>query len=509
MKSKLLILIAAAGLLFTATSCKDYLDVNHNPNQIEEINPENVLPSAQLKVANPLMAWDFGFAGAYWVQYWTQNPKASQFKTLCDYGSFDFATTYIDLTAGALADLAYIQKQTAEDPDAKGLWYIAEAMNVFTWQMLTDVWGDIPYFEAIKGSEGLLYPKFDSQQSIYSDLIRRVDDLLAMDVSKQIVASKFDFIFGGDMGKWEVFVTSLKLKLMHRLSETSAYDNAAVLAFAEKAIGEGKLLLSSNAQVSGSIWANDQEGKRHPMREYQLGDAGYFSTNVIACKSFLDFLIAESDPRLDKLFTAPSSGHKAPYFGDYESTADCDGNGTSDKDETYTTVNMADNLPLVFISAWEMNFDVAELYFRAGNMAKAKEYYEAGVKASLKQHGISDTKVLSSPMTKWDAARGMECIGQQRWVAFAHYQHLEAWLERNRTKYPSVNDVDVQFNRKALWTSFPVGQLTISVRGRAFLGGQLPQSAMYPDAVRQRNPNAPGQKPNVGAKVWWNQNVGK
>lgn len=509
MKSKFLSLIAAAGLLFAASSCKDYLDVNHNPNAIEEVNPENVLPSAQLKIANPLMGWDFGFGGAYWVQYWSQNPKASQFKSLCDYGSFNFSTSYEDLTAGALNDLVYIQGKTAGDPDAQGLWYIAEALSIFTWQMLTDVWGDIPYSEAIKGSEGQNYPKFDSQQSIYSDLIRRIDDLLAKDVSNQKVSDKFDFVFGGDMDMWEIFATSLKLKLMHRLSETSAYDNAALLSFVEKAIADKRLLLSDNAQVSNKIWANDQEGKRHPMREFQDGGAGYFTTNVIACKSFLDFLIEENDPRLDKLFTKPSSGHKAPYFGDYESTTDSDGNGTSDKDETYTTVNMADNLPLVLISAWEMNFDVAEVYFRAGNMAKAKDYYEAGVKASLKQHGISDTKVLSSPMTKWDNARGMECIGQQRWVAFAHYQHLEAWLERSRTKFPSVNDVDVEFNRKDLWQNFPVGQLTVSVRGRAFLGGELPQSAMYPTAVLQRNPNAPGQKRDVGVRVWWNQKVGK
>ena len=194
--------------MIATSSCKDYLDVNHNPNAVEEINPENVLPSAQLKIANPLMGWDFGFGGAYWVQYWSQNPKASQFKTLCDYGSFDWSTSYADLTAGALNDLAYIQLQTASDPEAQGLWYIAEALSIFTWQMLTDAWGDIPYSEAIKGRDGLIYPKFDSQQSIYSDLLRRIDALLAMDVSKQNVTPRFDFVFGGNMEKWEMFATS-------------------------------------------------------------------------------------------------------------------------------------------------------------------------------------------------------------------------------------------------------------------------------------------------------------
>ncbi|MDR3267256.1 MAG: SusD/RagB family nutrient-binding outer membrane lipoprotein, partial [Tannerella sp.] len=96
-----------------------------------------------------------------------------------------------------------------------------------------------------------------------------------------------------------------------------------------------------------------------------------------------------------------------------------------------------------------------------------------------------------------------------KWVANCNYQHIESFLERNRTKYPAVNEINVAANRREAWNNFPVGDLTISVNGRALLNGTLPASPMYPEAVLSRNNNAPGQKANIGEKVWWNQKAGK
>jgi hypothetical protein len=97
----------------------------------------------------------------------------------------------------------------------------------------------------------------------------------------------------------------------------------------------------------------------------------------------------------------------------------------------------------------------------------------------------------------------------QKWVANCNYQHIESFLERNRTKYPSVNNIDIAANRTGAWSSFPVGDLTVSVKGRTLLNGNLPASPLYPEYYIFRNNNAPAQKANVGEKVWWNQKQGK
>ncbi|MBR7067060.1 MAG: SusD/RagB family nutrient-binding outer membrane lipoprotein [Bacteroidales bacterium] len=510
MKSKFLILFAAVGLFFISSSCKDYLDVNHSMSAIEKLDAQRALPSAQIIIANQLMGWDMGIGSAVWVQYWTQAYNSSQYKALCSYSEFEWGTAYRDLCAGALADLGFIQRETADDKDNQGLWYIAEALSIYTWQVITDVWGDMPYFEAMKGNEGLVHPKFDTQESIYADLMVRIDNLVKMDISKMVVDPKFDFVFAGDMPQWQRFCNSLKLKLMLRLSETPGFDIAALAAFVDDAIGKDLLLLDKNAEIAGTTWNPKEVSKKHPLHEVQSDGANFISLNVIACKSFTDFLVQENDPRIDKFF----DGTLGAFAGDYDSKDDSDGNGKNDKDESWAKVNYStlETLPIPFISAWQMNFDVAEVLVRAGRTAEAQAYYEAGVKASCAAWGVDASAMLSSTdpqaKTPWKAEEALERIGLQRWVAFAYLQNLEAFLERNRTKFPSVNTIDVELNRQDAWTNFPVGQLTISVQGRAKLGGELPHSLLYPQTLRTRNNNAIPQKKNVGDKVWWDKKSG-
>lgn len=503
MKSKLLIIFSVIIMLFTAVSCNDWLDVNHDPNALEQIPDAKVLlPAAEIGVANNLMGWDFGFAGAFWVEYWTQSYTASQFKSLTEYLPQEFNTTYQSLMREPLTDLKRIKTMTAEDEN-RGYYFVAEALSIFTWQIITDVWGDMPYSEALRGDEGLLHPVQDKGQDIYTDLMKRVDALLDIDLNNSFIDSKFDYIYEGDLDAWYRFANSLKLKLMLRLSETPQYNNGTVLSFIQSA----DLLLSS-AKIPGTVWNDAMEGKRHPMREFEAGGANYFSTNVIASKNFIDYLNINADPRLTKLFT----GTKGAFYGDFDSKEDSDANGTTDDKEAYAKVVFAPNMDLMLMSDWEVNFYIAEVYTRASQNVQAKNYYEKGVTASLNQHGITDTNIIESGYAAWvtgTVEQNIKQIAMQKWVANANYQHIESFLERNRTKYPSVNEINIEANRRAAFENFPVGDLTISVKGRALLNGNLPASPLYPNSYIFRNTNAPEQKANVGQKVWWNVKAGK
>ncbi len=509
------IILSLIALLFT-WGCSDYLDVNHDPDAIEDIPDVKVLlPAVEVGIANNLMGWDVGFAGGFWVEYWTQKYTASQFKTLCDYQSENFNTAYTSLMREPMEDLKKMIDMTKDDGN-KGYYFVAEALSIFTWQIMADLWGGLPYFEALQGDEGISHPKYDAGDAIYADLMTRIENLQKIDLSGSSIDGKYDFIYAGNLDKWTEFVNSLKLKLMLRVSETSGYDNASVLNYIES----GVTFLSSSAKIPGSVWDENAEGKRHPMREFQLGGANYFSGNVIACKSFLDYLTTNYDPRADKLFTAPKGGHKGAFFGDYESKDDSDNNGTTDDKDNYSTsvfnLDAKDPavtvyLDIMLMSAWEVNFYIAEVYARAGS-SKAQDFYEAGVTASLSQHGIKDFTILETGYAQWmigTQEEQIKRIAMQKWVANCNYQHVESFLERNRTKYPSVNEIDIAAGRKAAWSNFPVGDLTISVKGRGLLQGNLPASPLYPDAYITRNNNAPSQKPNIGQKVWWDKKAGK
>lgn len=503
---KIIISALSALMLLFASGCQDWLDVNHDPNVLEQIpDGKVILPAAQVGLGNNLMGWDFGFAGGFWSEYWTQKYTSSQFKFLCEYNETSFGTAYSSLTAGVLADLEKI-KTLAVETTNDGNYFVAEALAIFTWQIMTDVWGNIPYSEALKGSEGIVSPKFDNGEDIYADLMGRIEKLLEMDLSNASIDSEYDFIYAGDMNKWKLFANSLKLKLMLRVTEASGYDNAKTLAFVK-----ANSFLSSSAKISGNVWSDGQEGKRHPMREFEAGGALYLSGNVIACKNFLDYLKNNGDPRLDKLFTVTnvSVGYRGAFFGDFDSKIASDGSTTDDK-VAYSIVRFDADMDLMIMSDWEVNFYIAEVYARAGDHPNAKRYYEAAVKASLAQHGVNGDAILGADgYAEWKdgtVEEEIKQIGMQKWVANANYQHIESFLERNRIKYPSVYNIDIKLKRKEAYADLKlVGNLTIAVNGRSKLNATLPASPIYPDDVMERNVNSPAQKANLGEKVWWDK----
>ncbi len=484
--------------------CEDWLDVNRDPNNLSELSsPENVMPVAQMAIGNALMGWEMGFHGAFWSQYWTQDHTSSQFKFIDEYQEDDFEYTYTNLVPFALNDLKAIKENSEE---GSGTYLIAEALSIFTWQVITDLWGDVPYFEALQGEEGTFSPKFDSQESIYADLTTRIDALLAMDFGNAEMTAKYDFIYNGDMSKWKAFAKSLKLKLMIRLSETSKYSNNDALALAN----DGGFITES-AMISGSVW-EAKDGKRHLMVEFI--SAGYFD-NIIASRTLTQYLAVNNDPRIGKLYLPTSDGlYLGSFQGDFGYTGDTDGDGTNDDEEDYSLVDFDANSSIPLISTWEVNFYLAEIYARANDNAKAKQFYDAGVRASLNFWGVGGSITGPGEYAEWPNGtieENIKAIAMQKWVAYCKLQHIEAFFERNRTKYPSVSPILIKTpaDRTEINLDYPVGEFIVSVAGQGKLSGNLPASPIYPNSVVTRNTTNPSQKTSMGEKVWWNQKAGK
>ncbi len=502
MKFRKVLYIALISLL-PLMGCNDWLDVNEDPNNLGELSsPEAVMPVAQMSIANSLMGWDMGFAGAFWSQYWTQDHTSSQFKFLDEYDETSFATAYTDLVPFALNDLKAIRENSEE---GSGNYLVAEALSIYSWQIITDTWGDIPYFEALQGDDYLFSPKFDSQEAIYTDLMSRIDALLAMDFSEAMLNGNYDFIYGGDVDQWLAFAKTLKLKLMIRLSETSKFNLQEAVALANSGG-----FITKSAMIHGNVW-EDKDTKRHPMVEFET--AGYFD-NVIASMTFMRYLTTNNDPRIDKYFVAPSSGtHQGSLQGDFANEDDTDNDGTPDQKEDYSTVEFSPNADIPLMSTWEVDFYLAEIYARA-NDPRAEQFYNAGVQANLNYWGISESITGEGEYAAWPngtVEENIKAIAMQKWVAYYKLQHIESFFERNRTKYPSVNPVEIRTlaAKTEIYFDFPVGDFTISVAGLGKLSGNLPSSPIYPNAVITRNTNKPSQKTSLGEKVWWDQKAGK
>jgi hypothetical protein len=102
---------------------------------------------------------------------------------------------------------------------------VALAMKAYTFGMITDLWGDAPYSEALKAEEGAEYfkPSYDLQKDIYlgilSDLETANTLLSKGPQSYTNINARQDILYQGDIMKWRKFANSLALRYYMRLSE--------------------------------------------------------------------------------------------------------------------------------------------------------------------------------------------------------------------------------------------------------------------------------------------------
>jgi hypothetical protein len=191
------------------------------------------------------------------------------------------------------------------------------------------------------------------------------------------------------------------------------------------------------------------------------------------------------------------------FQGDFASTDDADADGTKDAAEDWSRITFESNLDIPLLSTWEVEFYIAEVYARASDFVNAKAHYDAAVDASCAFWGVENDITTSGGYGEFVASTvdaAIEQIAMQKWVSYCKLQHTEAFLERNRVRYPAVNTIDIGQDRQEAWLNFPVGNFTISVAGRAKLSGKLPVSTypIYPNAVVTRNTTNPQQKTSLG-----------
>jgi len=122
-------------------------------------------------------------------------------------------------------------------------------MKAYLTMTLTDMFGDVPYFEAFSGrSTGVTTPKYDAQEDIYLNENGILDNLdkavVAMESYAGAIALRGDILYDGDLSLWIRFANSLKLKALLRIVETDSND---ALAEISSLVGSGNLI-EGNAQ---------------------------------------------------------------------------------------------------------------------------------------------------------------------------------------------------------------------------------------------------------------------
>jgi hypothetical protein len=495
-KATLLVLLLLAGI----TSCNKALDVNTDPNNpsLEQLTPKLVFPAAVASVAGRIGS-DFAIIGGIWAGYYTQGTTANQYKNIEDYnltktyGSTSKGVTWVELFSGALNDLHFVIEKSKQQEDWN-FYLMGTVMKAYTYQVLVDLYDKAPYTEAFQGAANL-QPHFDDGYTIYKGLLAELDTALSKNfsASSNTAAGPADFVFptatesAWSIEPWIRFANTLKLKMYLRMVYAKPAEAEAGI---RDLYEQGAQFLEQDAAMD--VFENSPD-KRNPLYTYNFVEIGT-DANLKASVTFLSWLQANNDPRIDDYFL-PRTGTTNQYLGIHQ--GNYPNNDPALNGSSIARVNPTD--PVDFVSLAESHFLQAEALERYFGGAGAKEQYDAGVTASFQRYGDNAAPFLA-PGGKYAYPSGgsfeekLEAIIVQKWASMPKSHAIEAFFERNRTGYPRISPV---YSTDA---SYVPGQIVYSENG--ITNGLFPKRLIFPDLETSRNANAPADEP-LTAKVWW------
>ena len=214
-------------LLFALTtmSCEDFLDVNTDPNNPVEVTPDLTLPVGQVFTAK-YMQEDRGVnhLGNMMMFNWGESYGFSWYD---DEFQYRVTTTFYDQLWDGFYEDALKQYSDLDNLAPEYVYYTAmgKIMKVFSFQILVDLYGDIPYSEALQRGENPT-PAYDDAETIYLDLINELTEAVNLISSAEEgvaveVVETGDIMFGGDMTQWIQFADTLKVRIPYPLQRCS------------------------------------------------------------------------------------------------------------------------------------------------------------------------------------------------------------------------------------------------------------------------------------------------
>jgi hypothetical protein len=485
MKWKKIVMAFSIGICFSIVSCKQQLDINQDPNNpsTDQATPALLFPAATISAASAI-GGELAIIGMLWSEFTTEDVSSSQYRNFDSYNvtSTDLNTDYNQLYTGALNDLQLILSKTQVSED----WnynLMATVMKVYTYQVLVDLYDQVPYTEALQGTANL-QPVFDQGQPIYTSLLATLDSALGknFNATTNTQPGAEDYLFGGDMSKWKAFANTLKLKMFLRMVNT---DPAKAEAGIKALYSSNAEFLTEDAAITQWSTVPNKQNPFYAQNIYALNTP----SNLKASVTFISWLKKNNDPRIVSFF-----GTNSPVGidqGNYLST--------NPVYKTATTYVQHPTDPVQFISAPESYFMQAEARERYFGGDQAQALYNAGVNAAFDFYGFDATSYIASGGAYAYPVAGtlddkIEAIITQKWASLPGSHALEGWLERNRTGFPKSSLV---YSTDPLYKP---GQFVVSATST--IGQAFPKRIVFPDFERSRNVNTPPQVP-ITTPVWW------
>jgi hypothetical protein len=482
MKMKRIIAMLAIGLSMTACVSED---INTDPNTAYTTVPGSLINYAQKELSDyvntpSVNENNFRLTMQYWQETIYVNESNYDF-TNRNVSNTIFVDNYVNVinNLGKARDLilAYTPT-TAEAPtwdvNKKNLLAIIDITEVYTYQMLVDTFGNIPYTQATNLTAFPL-PKYDDAAIIYQDLIARINtDIANLDITGTGYAtfSSGDKIYAGNIAKWKVFANSLKLKLGIAIADANP---ALAQTTAQAAIAAGVMTSpADNAQFQYLAPSPNYNPLYENLRASGRND-------FIAGKTLVDYMNTTNDPRISKYYTPLANG---TYVGQAIGQGGAFNSYSHIGAFAYTATT-----PGIILNYTEVAFYIAEANAR-WNTGSAAAAYNTAVTASIVEWGGTTSQATSYLVTNpFNAANWKKSIGEQAWVALFN-QGITSWNFWRRLDFPVL--------------TAPASAITNA-------GGKVPVRMAYPVLEQQvNNTNWKAASDAIGGdllttKIFWDK----
>jgi hypothetical protein len=451
--------LLAAVLIVTGPGCKkSQFAVNGNPDDATSasVSHLDVLPATQSATATIVSGGSWRWL-QNWMGFWA---RSGDYQAITDEETYTFTNGFQAGIWNALYYNATNYKFVQDKANAAGAGRyeaIARIMKAMDFQMLVDIYGNVPYTEAFGGIEKP-NPKYDKGIDIYKDLFRELDAAIALlkdpvksaaDANPGIATN--DLVYGGSVSLWIKFANTLKLRLLVHASTVPGFPVAAEMTIINNE-GSGFLGTGQSAHMNPGYTTT----KPTPFyRAYVLNESGVQQNDIVRANSYaINYYKYNADTlRLKKFYTQrPDSGNirKEPlenkalhYRGvPYGQPANSAFGGNS-----LSTVRGPGYLPQGAASrAWiltsvESFFLQAEARHRGiiTSGPDANTLFIAGVHESFLWLGLTaqDATDYLTTNAGWEdadyTAGGLYAILSQKWFGLNGIASLEIWTDYRRT----------------------------------------------------------------------------
>lgn len=527
--------IIALVLSFFVFSCEDLGEMNVDPTKASPSNfdPNYFLSSSQWNYLDATM----GYNGPQlfqsgWVQIFasTSSGGANYYSNMDKYVPSGNTNDYQGRSWNGCYRSASLANQILIDTEGKAgydnLRAAAKIMVILNIQYITDMYGDCPYAEAFLAAKGNTQPKYDSQQTLYPQLLAELDQAVSSLNTSQAGPTS-DLMYAGDVAKWKKFGNSLLLRMALRVVNV---NQTAAKTYAEKAAAGGTF---ASVADDAFIRCDFSNGYQNDYARDLLTPADFYQ--VRWSKTFIDFLASTNDPRLGVIAEVPADGLTANQTvglaGDNDPAIqrglpngfDLNGGATDiSKSPGYpggtgtgaeftaigrysrprTSVYTDRSGPVFIFTYAQSELLLAEAAVRGFNVAgSAASHYSNALRGALLglapfgEDAVISTSAATAyananPLNVSSANASLKMINEQYWATSgAFLNFVDAWNNWKRSDFPALTPVNYAGN---------------------FSGGVIPRRQPYPTTEGTRNATAykdavsrMSSGDTWSASVWW------